>query len=74
MFTNTLSHEEVTKIKVVDGDEFNKSFKVSKSCLKLPFIEIQNFNYSNLVKWKMIKIKVVHIDEFYNFGIHEFFS
>jgi len=22
----------------------------------------------------MIKIKVVHIDEFYNFGIHEFFS
>ena len=29
-----------------------KSFKVSKSCLKLSFIEIQIFNYSNLVKWK----------------------
>ena len=29
-----------------------KSFKVWKSRLKLPFSEIQNYNGSNLVKWK----------------------
>ena len=62
MFTNTLLNEEMMKIKVVDSDEFNnlyvhdisslKWFKVSKSCLKLPFIKIQNLNCSNLVKWK----------------------
>ena len=96
-----------------------KSFKVSKSCLKFPFIEIQNFNCSNLVKWKydqnksfkfdiheffiwnhllfqnivsswnclnfkiwivqtkshdkMAKIKVVHIDELYNFYVYNIF-
>jgi len=26
MFTNTLSHEKVTKIKVVDSDEFNNFY------------------------------------------------
>ena len=29
-----------------------KSFGVSKYCLNLPFLEIQNLNYSNRVTWK----------------------
>ena len=56
MFTNTLLNEEVTKIKVVDLDELYNfgiyCLKVSKSYLKLPFIEIQILNYTNFVKWK----------------------
>ena len=60
MFTNTLSNEEMTKIKVVDSDVFNNFYvrdfiiqnhiKVSNSCLKLSFIEIQILNCSNFVK------------------------
>ena len=56
------SNEKMTKIKVEDSDVFKnfyfswlsylKPFKVSKSYLKLTFIEIQNLNCSNLVKWK----------------------
>ena len=50
-----------------------KSFKVSKSCLKLPFSEIQITTVQIWSNENMIKIKVVHIDELYNIGIHEFF-
>ena len=83
MFTNTLSHEKVTKIKVVDSEEFNNFFVHDFYCWN--HLRFQNLVWScHLVKFKistvqiwsnenMIKIKVVHIDEFYNFGIHEFF-
>ena len=83
MFTNTLSHEEVTKIKVVDSEEFNNFYVHDFYCWN--HLRFQNlvwsfylskFKISTIQIWsnkKMIKIKVVHIDEFYNFGIHEFF-
>ena len=83
MFTNTLSHDEVTKIKVVDSEEFNNFYVHDFYCWN--HLRFQNLVWScHLVKFKiwtvqilsnenMIKIKVVHINEFYNFGIHEFF-
>ena len=84
MFTNTLSHEEVTKIKVVDSEELNNFYVHDFYCWN--HLRFQNLVWSSqLLKLKistvqiwsnenMIKIKVVYIDKFYNFGIHEFFS
>ena len=81
MFTNTLSHEEVTKIKVVDSDEFN-NFYVHDFC-SWNHLRFQNLVWSwHLLKFKiwiiqilsnekMIKIKVVYSNVFNNFYVHD---
>jgi hypothetical protein len=82
MCTNILSDEEMTKIKVVDLDEYynfyfhyffsSNNLVSQKCCLKLSFLEIQIFNCSNKVTWKMTKIKVIDLDKLYNFYVHDF--
>ena len=82
MFTNTLSNEEVTKIKVIDSDEFN-NFYIHDFC-SWNHLWFQNlvWNY-HLLKFKiwtvqilsnekMTKIKVVDSDVFNNFYVHDF--
>jgi hypothetical protein len=62
MFSNTLSNEEMTKIKVVDLDKFKnfyihdflhlKSYTIPKCYFKLSFLKIQILNHSNKVTWQ----------------------
>ena len=72
------------KIKVVHINEFY-NFDIHEFFIwnHLLFQNIVlSWNYLNFKIWivqtkshdKMTKIKVVHVDEFYNFSIHEFFS
>ena len=80
--TTTLSNEELTKIKVLDLDEFY-NFYIHN------FFSLNHLGYQNLVwtchflKFKfwivetlsdeeMTKIKVVNLDEYYNFYVHDF--
>ena len=88
MLTNTLLNKEIIKIKVIDSEEFN-NFYVHNFYVHNFYcwnhLRFQNLVWScHLVKFKIstvqiwsneniIKIKVVYIDELYNFGIHEFF-
>jgi hypothetical protein len=63
--TVILLNEEMTKIKVVDLDEF--------------YNYTRNVNFVNnvtviLLNEEMTKIKIVDLDEFYNFYVHDFFS
>ena len=72
MFTNTLSNEEVTKIKVIDSDDFN-NFYICDFC-SWNHLRFQNLIWScHLLKFKiwtvqilsnekMTKIKVVDSD------------
>ena len=84
MCTNTLSDEEMTKIKVVDLDEyynfyfhgfFSSNHLVFQNVvwiyrfLKFKFWIVQTKSHG-----KMTKIKVIDLDELYNFYIHDFFS
>ena len=82
MFTNTLSNEEVTKIKVVDSDEFNNFYahdfyswnhlrfqNLVRSCHLLKF---KIWTVQILSNEKMTKIKVVDSDVFNNFYVHDF--
>ena len=80
MFTNTSSHEQVTKIKVIDSDEFNNFYVHDFYCWS--HLRFQNLVWScHLLKFKiwtvqilsnkkMTKIKVVDSDVFNNFYIH----
>ena len=82
MFTNTLSNKEVTKIKVVDSDEFN-NFYIHDFC-SWNHLKFQNLVWSCLLLkfkiWtvqilsneKMTKIKVIDSDVFNNFYVHDF--
>ena len=82
MFTNTLLHKEVTKIKVVDSDEFNNSYV--HDFYSWNHLRFQNHVWScHLLKFKiltvqiwsnenMTKIKVVNSEVFNNFYVHEF--
>ena len=84
IFTNTLSNEEVAKIRVVDSDEFN-NFYVHDFC-SWNHLRFQNHVWScRLLKFKiwtiqilsnekMTKIKVVDSDVFNNFYIHHLYS
>ena len=47
---------------------------ISKSGLKLSFFEIQNLNHQTLLNEKLTKMKLVHLDDLYNFYIHDLFS
>jgi hypothetical protein len=82
MYTSTLSNGEITKIKVVDLDEFYKivvdNFSISNNLI--------SWNYvwsSNILKFKiwtvqiksygkMTKIKVVYLAALYNFVVNNF--
>ena len=56
MFTNTLSHEEVTKIKVVDSEEFNNFYVDDFYCWN--HLRFQNLVWScHLVKFKISTIQ-----------------
>ena len=83
MFTTTLSDEKMTKIKVVDLDEyynfyfhgfFSSNHLVFQNVvwiyhfLKFKFWIVQTKSHG-----KMTKIKVIDLDELYNFYIHDFF-
>ena len=84
MFTNTLSNEGVTKIKVVDSDEFNNFYV--HDFYSWNHLRFQNLIWSwHLLKFKiwtvqiwsnekMTKIKVADLDELYNFYIHHLYS
>ena len=82
--TTTLLDEQMTKIKVVDFDEFYNFVVVDffswnhllfenvvSSChfLKFKFWIVQTTSHE-----KMTKIKFVDLDEFYNFYVHHLFS
>ena len=84
MYAKNLSNEEMTKIKVVDLDEFKNFYihdfyilnhilfrNIVSSChfSKFKFYIIQTKSHD-----KITKIKVVHLYEFYNFYIDDFFS
>ena len=82
MFSNTLSHKEVTKIKVADSDEFNNFYvhdfyswnhlrfqNLVWSCHLLKF---KIWTVQILLNEKMIKIKVVDSDVFNNFYADDF--
>ena len=57
MFTNTLSHEEVTKIKVVDSDEFNNFYIHDFYCWN--HLRFQNLVWScRLLKFKISTIQI----------------
>ena len=57
-----MSNEKTIEIKVIYSDVFNKFYvhdfliwnhlSIQNLILKLPFIEINNLNFSNFVKWK----------------------
>ena len=82
MFTNTLSYEEVTKIKIVDSDEFTNFYVHDFYCWN--HLRFQNLVWScHLVKFKistvqiwwnekMTKIIVVDCDVFNNLYVHDF--
>ena len=82
MFTKTLSNEEVTKIKVIDSDDFN-NFYVDDFC-NWNHLRFQNHVWNcHLLKFKiwtvqilsnkkMTKIKVVDSDVFNNFYVYDF--
>ena len=57
MFTNTLSHEEVTKIKVVDSDEFNNFYV--HDFYSWNHLKFQNLVWScHLLKFKISTILI----------------
>ena len=82
--TNTLSDKKITKIKVIDldelynfvvGDFFSWNHLVfEKCCLKLSYLQIQIQTIKKMLYRKMTKIKIIDIDNLYNFIVDNFFS
>ena len=83
MFANTLSNEEMTKIKVVDLDELNNFYihdffswdhlVFQNLVLSYNFLKFKIWIVQNLSHEKMTKIEVVHLDELYNFHVYNIF-
>jgi hypothetical protein len=83
MCTNTLSDEEMTKIKVVDLDEyynfyFHDFFSLNHLVFQnvvwiCHFLKFKFWIVQTKSPGKMTKINVINLVELYNFYIHDFF-
>ena len=80
--TITLSDEEMTKIKVIDINELynfvvDDFFSWSRSLIKNSIWSSQNLNFKFQIiqiesDGEMTKIKILHLDVFYNFDFGDF--